>query len=80
MVTSAKITDARIAVAGRRVRRRAAAGGPTSSANISRAPTIGTLMVVAQARIRPKITDIVCGLTPRDGARSGSTDAVSNGR
>ncbi len=72
-------TDNGIAMIGLRVMELAPAGGPTRSANMSSAPTIGTLVVVAAARRKPNTTVIVRGLMPRAAAVSGRDDANSRG-
>lgn len=57
-------TEAAIDRPGLRVKHRAVAAGPTSRANISRAPTIGTLIVVAHARTSAKAIEVYRVSTP----------------
>jgi hypothetical protein len=59
---------------------RAAAAGPIISANMSSAPTTGTVMLVASAITIRKHNSIRRVLTPRASATSGSAEASSSGR
>jgi len=69
-----------MACPGRLVNERAAAAGPIISANMSRAPTTGTVMLVATAIAIRKHSSMRRVLTPRASATSGSADASRSGR
>jgi len=79
-VASAMPMARAMACPGRLVNDRAAAAGPIISANISSAPTTGTVMLVASAITMRKHSSIRRVLTPRASATSGSADASSSGR
>jgi hypothetical protein len=79
-VARAMATARAIACSGRLTNDRAAAAGPIISANISSAPTRGTVMLVASAITIRKHSSIRRVLTPRASATSGSADASSSGR
>jgi len=79
-VASAMPMASAMACPGRLVNDRAAAAGPIISANISSAPTTGTVMLVASAITSRKHSSIRRVLTPRASATSGSADASSSGR
>jgi putative phosphoribosyl transferase len=79
-VASAMPMASAMACPGRLVNDRAAAAGPIISANMSSAPTTGTVMLVASAITIRKHNSIRRVLTPRASATSGSADASSSGR
>ena len=70
-VTSAMATDRVIASIGRAVSDLAAAAGPIIRLNISRAPTTGTVMLVARAITSRNASSIRRADTPRASATSG---------
>jgi len=79
-VASAMPMASAMACPGRLVNDRAAAAGPIISANMSSAPTTGTVMLVASAITIRKHSSIRRVLTPRASATSGIADASSSGR
>jgi hypothetical protein len=79
-VASAMPTARAMACPGRLVNDLAAAAGPIISANMSSAPTTGTVMLVASAITIRKHSSIRRVLTPRASATSGSVEASSSGR
>src|ERR1019366_9052903 len=79
-VTRASPTESAKARAGRVDTRRAAAGGPTMSAKVSRAPTTGTVSAVDSAKVTRNTVSITATRTPRTSASAGDTDVNSNGR
>jgi putative phosphoribosyl transferase len=79
-VASAIPMASAMACPGRLVNDRAAAAGPIISANMSSAPTTGTVMLVASAITIRKHNSIRRVLTPRASATSGSAEASSSGR
>ncbi len=80
MVTRARTTDSPIATSARSLKDLAAAGGPIMSVKINSAPTTGTVMVVAQARITRKMSSSRCGFSPWAAAISGAIDDINKGR
>src|SRR5260370_61238 len=79
-VTSAIPTDRVIASIGRAVSDLAAAAGPIIRLNISRAPTTGTVMLVARAITSRNASSIRRDDTPRASATSGIVEDSSSGR
>src|SRR5271169_1857070 len=79
-VTRASATESARARPGRVDTSRAAAGGPTMSAKVNRAPTTGTVNAVANASVRRNTVSVSVTRTPRTSANAGDTDVKSNGR
>ena len=79
-VTSANTTDRLMARYGLLVIDRAAAGGPIIRLKISRAPTTGSVMLVASATTTRKHISIRKLDTPRASASSGITEVSMSGR
>ena len=73
-------TERVIASTGLAVRDLAAAAGPIIRANISRAPTTGTVMLVASAMTSRNASSIRRADTPRASATSGIAEDSINGR
>ena len=67
-------TDPAMATPGLSVKQRAAAGGPIISVKIKRAPTTGTVIVVAQARTTRKAMSVRWGWMPLAVAISGAIE------
>src|SRR4029077_10147875 len=79
-VTSAMTTDRAMARTGLAVSDLAAAAGPIIRLNISRAPTTGTVMLVASAMTSRNASSIRRADTPRASATSGSAEENISGR
>src|SRR5947209_5292787 len=80
IVATARAADAASAMPGLLVTDRAAAGGPIIRLKISNAPTTGTVIAVARARISRNAVSIRRPPAPLAAATSGSTDDSSSGR
>src|SRR5579863_8507180 len=79
-VTSETPTDTHIARIGRSVSERAAAAGPIIRLNTSSAPTTGSAMAVASARMVMNANSIARLDTPLAFVRSGDTELSRSGR
>ena len=73
-MTRAMTTEPISAAPGRSVTHRAAAGGPIISEKMRRAPTTGTVMVVAQATTTRNAISVRWGRSPRASAISGTME------